>query len=198
MNRKLLCFALALILCLSLMACGSRQNPSAAAEATAPAETVSAQDDAAAVEADTAKAEQEKTDAPASESQKETETAPAFQPGVDTTLPPEVDASLGVEKDDTPEIPDDDASEQQPSGNAPAAQPDNTPSQIGPDFDLRSLTYEGYQALSGADQQKVIDMFGSSDDFMVWYGAVEAQYKAQHPDIEIGADGVVDAGNLGG
>lgn len=195
MNRRILCLVLALVLCLSVMACGKKQPaPAATEEQTAAAAPTTAADAAQEV----ANAEGEKADDPAAEAQKPTETAPAYQPGVDTTLPPEVEASLGVEEDDTPLIDDDSFETQTPAATAPAAQPEEEPSQIGDDFDLRSLTYEGYHALSGSDQKKVIAMFGTTDDFMVWYGAVEAQYKAQHPEIEIGEGGIVDAGNLGG
>jgi hypothetical protein len=41
-------------------------------------------------------------------------------------------------------------------------------------------------------------MFGSPDDFIRWYKAVEAKYMEEHPGIEIGADGVIDAGSIGG
>ena len=58
------------------------------------------------------------------------------------------------------------------------------------------LTYEQYNAMSGAQQRQVIEMFASPEEFMKWYRAVEAQYKAEHPDIEIGADGVIDAEDL--
>lgn len=197
MNRRMLCLILALMLCLSLVACGGRQSAAAPKEenAAASAETPAATD-AAGNPVEAPEAAQEKTDAPGTASEAEEETKPAFQPGVDTTLPPEVDAELGVEDDDTPAL--EDIPGESTSGNTPVSQPESTPSQIGDDFNLEELDYEGYHALSGADQQKVIAMFGSPDDFIRWYKAVEAQYKAEHPDIEIGADGAFDAGTLGG
>lgn len=64
-------------------------------------------------------------------------------------------------------------------------------------LDIRDITYEMYMAMSGEEQQAVINMFGSTEDFMVWFNAVKAIYDAQHPDIEIGGDGTVDAGQGG-
>lgn len=197
MNRRMLCLILALMLCLSLVACGTKQpavTPDAenSAATEAPAAT-----DAAGNPVEAPKAEGEKTDAPASSSEEEEK--PAFQPGVDTTLPPDVDVSMGTaEGAEAPVIDDEVPGTQTPTATQPSAQPEETPSQIGDDFDVTTLTYELYNSLSGADQQKVIAMFGSPDDFVRWYKAVEAQYKAEHPDIEIGADGIIDAGALGG
>lgn len=196
MNRRILCLVLAIVLCLSVMACGKKQPAHVATEDQTAAAAPTTVADAA---QEATSAEGEKTDDPAAEAQKQTEAAPAYQPGVDTTLPPDVEVSMGVaDGSEDPGIDDDAPSAQTPAATAPAAQPEEEPSQIGDDFDLRSLTYEGYHALSGSDQKKVIAMFGTTDDFMVWYGAVEAQYKAQHPEIEIGEGGIVDAGNLGG
>ena len=65
---------------------------------------------------------------------------------------------------------------------------------LGKDFDITKLTYEGFNALNGEQQRAVIDLFGSPEDFMVWYKAMEAIYKAEHPDIEIGGDGNVNFG----
>jgi len=50
--------------------------------------------------------------------------------------------------------------------------------------------------MSGAQQRQVIEMFASVEEFMKWYRAVEAKYQAEHPDIEIGADGVINAEDL--
>lgn len=85
----------------------------------------------------------------------------------------------------------------QPEETTPIQPEETEPSDgnvLGENFDLYSLTYEGYHALTGEQQKAVIELFGSPDDFMVWYKAVEAIYKAEHPDIEIGGDGNVDFG----
>lgn len=57
---------------------------------------------------------------------------------------------------------------------------------------LTEITYELYNAMSAAEQQAVIDSFGSMEDFVVWFNYIKAQYELENPDIEIGADGVVD------
>lgn len=85
----------------------------------------------------------------------------------------------------------------QPEETNPTQPEETTPSGgsiLGENFDITTLTYEGYHALTGEQQKAVIELFGSPDDFMVWYKAVEAIYKNEHPDIEIGGDGNVDFG----
>lgn len=59
---------------------------------------------------------------------------------------------------------------------------------------LTEITFEMYNAMSGAEQKAVIDSFGSMEDFVVWFNYVKDQYEAEHPDIEIGSDGKVDLG----
>ena len=196
MNRRILCLVLALVLCLSVMACGKKQpTPAATGDQTAAAAPTTAAD--AAQEATSE--EGEKTDDPAAEAQKQTEAASVYQPGVDTTLPPDVEVSMGaVEGVGASDLDDDASGTQAPAATTPTAQPEEEPSQIGDDFDVTTLTYEFYNSLSGADQQKIISMFGSPDDFIRWYKAVEAKYMEEHPGIEIGEGGIVDAGNLGG
>lgn len=129
------------------------------------------------------------------------------QPEGDETLPSDVDVSMGVEKDAETGVLDDgdfDTSggsaqsqkpvETKPKETTPPAS-SSTGSSTNPlsdNYDITSLTYEGYMAMTGEQQQAVIDWFASPDVFVRWFNAVEAQYKAEHPDIEIGADGVVD------
>lgn len=72
-----------------------------------------------------------------------------------------------------------------------------TPPVADSEIDLSTLTYESYNAMTGEMQQKVIAAFADPAEFVKWYHAAEAQYKAEHPDIEIGTDGSVDAGELG-
>lgn len=57
---------------------------------------------------------------------------------------------------------------------------------------IMEITFETYNAMSAAEQQAVIDSFGSMEDFVVWFNYIKAQYELENPDIEIGADGVVD------
>ena len=60
------------------------------------------------------------------------------------------------------------------------------------EIDVTELTYETFWQLDGDQQKTVIDMFSTYDDFLKWYKAILAQYKAEHPDVEIGNDGIVD------
>lgn len=116
------------------------------------------------------------------------------------TLPPGVDVSLGVvegeESGDIDEDFEDVPSVEQPTEKPadPTEQPEGD-SVVDGDFDITTLTYEMYMAMSGEDQKKVIDMFSTPEDFVKWFKAVEAQYKAEHPDIEIG-DGNINAGEI--
>ena len=64
-------------------------------------------------------------------------------------------------------------------------------------WDIRDITYEMYMAMSGEEQQAVIAQFGSIEDFMVWFNAIKAIYEAEHPDIEVGGDTVVDGSQIG-
>lgn len=59
---------------------------------------------------------------------------------------------------------------------------------------LTEITFEMYNSMSAAEQQAVIDSFGSMEDFIVWFNYIKAQYEQAHPDIEVGADGTVNLG----
>lgn len=129
------------------------------------------------------------------------------QPEGEETLPAGVESSLGVEKD--AEIgsidniaPGNSGSASKPSKPAETTPPassssGSTTDPLSNNYDLTTLTYEGYMAMNGEQQKAVIGWFASPDVFVKWFNAVEAQYKAEHPEIEIGPDGSVDAGNLG-
>ena len=64
-------------------------------------------------------------------------------------------------------------------------------------YDISTLTYEAYINMTGEQQQAVARAFASPEYFIMWYNAAEAQYKAEHPDVEIGNGGSIDGGNLG-
>ena len=152
--------------------------------------------------------EPQETQAPTEDPNLETD----VQPEGDETLPEGVDSFLGVEKDEEigsidgigsgnsggsskPSKPE----ENKPAETTPPAKP-STGSPTDPlsdNYDLTTLTYEGYMAMTGEQQKAVIGWFASPDVFVKWCNAVEVQYKAEHPEIEIGPDGSVDAGNLG-
>lgn len=51
--------------------------------------------------------------------------------------------------------------------------------------------------MSGEEQQEFFESFDSVEAFFEWYNEAKAKYEAEHPSIEIGGDGKVDAGGLG-
>lgn len=126
------------------------------------------------------------------------------QPEGEETLPPEVDAVLGVEEDpevgELEEINQGNSTEQpaptepKPSEIAPTVKPStgDTTDPLSDNFDFTSLTYEGYMGMTGEQQKAVVEWFSSPDMFIKWFNLVEARYKEAHPDIEIGSDGVID------
>lgn len=127
--------------------------------------------------------------------EKAAEEAAKSQTPESTVAPiPEENVTLGVVDgeeaggdidDETEQLPQQPA---QPTVTAPPASSEPL------NIDIRTLDYEGYHALSGEHQQQVINMFGTTDEFMRWYKDVEAEYKAANPGIEIGADGSVNLG----
>ena len=62
---------------------------------------------------------------------------------------------------------------------------------------LPEVLKDGPFALTGEQQQAVVNEFSSPEMFLKWFKAAEAKYKAEHPDIEIGGDGTVNGGDLG-
>lgn len=56
--------------------------------------------------------------------------------------------------------------------------------------------YEAYIAMTGEQQQAFIDQFDSVGDFVKWYNEEKAKYEAEHPDIEIGEDTIIDGSQL--
>lgn len=88
---------------------------------------------------------------------------------------------------DKPTNPNNPTNPSQPVETTPQ---DNNP--LPEDFDIDSLTYEGYERMTGAQQKAVIDLFATPEDFVKWHNAMAAQYKAEHPEAEIGPDGKVE------
>ena len=119
---------------------------------------------------------------------------------VDETKPliPEENVQLGVVEGDN-DVDFEEGTIDVPSQNPAPTQPKQEQveeQELPADFDITKLTYEQYNSMSGAQQKQVIEMFASVEEFMKWYRAVEAKYQAEHPDIEIGADGVINAEDL--
>ena len=118
-------------------------------------------------------------------------TEPAEKPVVPTvpTVNPTEPAEKPVNPTEKPETPTEKPTEPVEEPTAPPAMDD--------EIDVTELTYEMYMAMSGEDQKKVIDQFSTTNDFLKWFKALEAQYKAEHPDVEIGENGMINGGNLG-
>lgn len=138
------------------------------------------------------------------------------QPEGNETLPSNVNVSMGVVEGSTNKNLDEDDSgnvtsdkldkptetkptepkpmEPTPTETTPTTRPSSgsTTDPLSDNYDLTTLTYEGYIAMTGEQQQAVIDWFSTPDEFIKWFNLVEARYKEAHPDIEIGSDGVID------
>lgn len=84
------------------------------------------------------------------------------------------------------------------ASSAPTTAPGGTQGSSGTDSSNGEVTYEAYQAMDGTQQKEFYDSFDSVEAFFAWYNAAKEKYEAEHPAIEIGGDGVVDVGGLGG
>ena len=51
-----------------------------------------------------------------------------------------------------------------------------------------SMTYEQFQAMTGAEQRAFQDSFESLDAFFAWYNAAKEAYEKENPSIEIGGN----------
>ena len=74
-------------------------------------------------------------------------------------------------------------------------QPDPQPPAVDPE-PADTLTYEEYQALSGAEQMAYMESFPSVQDFFAWYNEAKAKYDAEQDRIEIGGDGNIDLDDI--
>jgi len=59
-----------------------------------------------------------------------------------------------------------------------------------------ALTYEEYQALTGAQQMAYMESFPSVEDFFAWYNEAKAKYDEEQNRIEIGGDGNIDLDDI--
>lgn len=116
-----------------------------------------------------------------------------------------VDGEGSVDLDDEPIAPNNPSTPTKPTTpNTPTipnpppvapTEPEETQGQnkpTDPEIDVEALTYETFWALSEEKQRAVINAFSTPKDFTKWYKAMAAQYKAEHPDVEIGDGGIVD------
>lgn len=111
------------------------------------------------------------------------------------SVTPGVEASLGVVEGDAVSDLDENDLPNNPATAPPA--PAQEPQELPQSFDITAMTYESYNAMSGSQQQEVINQFASPEEFMKWYNAVKELYETENPGIEIGGDGVIDMSTLG-
>ena len=183
--KKVFALLLALIMVFSLCACGKKKNAPEVAEAPAAeaAEKAEATKDNTAE--NTAPAEGDET--PAKESEKSTETE---KPSTEEFN--KENTSVGVaEGGGTVDIEEGGDYVAPPQLNVPAEDAGNDEPVV-ITMDIYDITYDMYLAMSAAEQQAVMEMFGSTEDFMKWLNYVKAEYEADHPAIEVGPGGVVD------
>lgn len=65
-----------------------------------------------------------------------------------------------------------------------------------PEAPADKLTYEEYQALSGAEQMEYMNSFAAVEDFFAWYNEAKAKYDEEQNRIEIGGDGSIDLDDI--
>ncbi|MBP3587967.1 MAG: S-layer homology domain-containing protein [Clostridia bacterium] len=59
-----------------------------------------------------------------------------------------------------------------------------------------ALAYEAYMAMTPAEQQAYFESFANPADFFTWHNNAKAEYDASKDDIEIGAGGSIDLGDI--
>lgn len=144
---------------------------------------------------------------PAQKETKPSDVQTNVQPESGETLPPEVEVSMGVvEGEGSTDL---DEEGENPTENVqpttPAPQPTTPPQSdsmdprdpLSKNFQFTTLTFEGYLAMTGEQQAAVVEKFASPEMFVNWYNLAAEEYKAEHPDVEIGENGMINGGNLG-
>jgi len=95
-----------------------------------------------------------------------------------------------------PQLPPAAGETDRPSGSEKPEQPDNDkPEEPGNDKP-DSLSYEEYMAMSPTEQQAYFQSFSNPADFFTWHNNAKAEYDANKNDIEIGAGGSIDLGDI--
>lgn len=115
---------------------------------------------------------------------------------IDVPTIPSENVSLGVVEGDGPEDIDGESENSKPSGGSDSTQTkqptqgQDNPAEI--EIDIEKLTYETFWALSEKQQIAVINEFSTTEDFVKWHNYLVAQYKAEHPEIELDNSGIID------
>lgn len=60
----------------------------------------------------------------------------------------------------------------------------------------QNLKWEEFYALSAEQKDAYLNSFGDYEKFYNWMKKAQAEFKTDHPDIEIGADGSIDLSKL--
>ena len=115
---------------------------------------------------------------------------------IDVPITPSLNVSIGTVEGDGPEDIDGEPENSKPSGGSDSTQT-NQPTQgqdnpADPEIDIEKLTYETFWALSEKQQKAVINEFSTTKDFVKWHNYLLAQYKAEHPEIELDNSGIID------
>ena len=117
----------------------------------------------------------EPAEQPAEQSQPEQQTQPAGE----KTTPAANEKNETEEQDEKSEEPD----------------PSPTPTPWGEE--PAKTSYELFMDLSPELKDEFLHSFDDYDAFYDWLVAAQAEYSSLHPEIEIGADGVIDLSKLG-
>ena len=178
MKKTTLIIAFLLLICLTLNAC-NQPNTDPAPSSTAPSAVLQGGlEDSIFDDVPSSEATQPSTGVP------DDTTAPETQPGSST---PETQPGSS-----TPET--------QPGNSTPETQPGNTTPETKPNNPSEGsdtlMTYEQFQAMTGAEQFAYQSSFADLDAFFAWYNAAKEAYDKENPSIEIGGNGSVDMDDL--
>ena len=58
----------------------------------------------------------------------------------------------------------------------------------------KEITFSKFLEMSPSEQQAYMESYGDIEAFLTWYRLAEEEYKAEHKEIEIGGDGIIDIG----
>lgn len=104
----------------------------------------------------------------------------------------------GVEKSTFEE--DNNSANTKPADSKPDTEPDTKPDNPNTEPDTpnasQDLKWEEYYVLSPEQRDAYFDSFSDYKEFQKWMTKAQEQFRTEHPDIEIGADGTIDLSKL--
>lgn len=84
-----------------------------------------------------------------------------------------------------------------PADTKPDSKPDTEPDTKPDTPDAsQNLKWEEYYVLSPEQRDAYFDSFSDYKEFQKWMTKAQEQFRTEHPDIEIGADGTIDLSKL--